>query len=96
MTPEQREYLRYYLMFDEANGQAILDDLTRCYELHQDDDINEQNTEVDHPYRAYLILGQQMVVRHLKDMLAAAKMPENQPEPVTNAEELDNENTDDQ
>lgn len=93
MTPEEKEVLennleklRFYLILTEPNGQAIVEDLEHCFEYHRDELVNEELSEIPHPFRAYAIMGQQMVVRRIKEAIELAKNP-----PELPAEENDNE-----
>lgn len=90
------ETLRHYLIFESESGQIVLNDIAEAFETHENESVLEEMEGIPHPFRGYMILGQQMVVRSLREALQMAQNPPDLDEliPTHDEQEIENDEYD--
>lgn len=73
LSVEQLRLLDNYRLFTNGGGLEVFEDLKATfYDLHSDG-MNEELSEIPHPYREYTIKGMRMVIQKIMDTIQIAE-----------------------
>lgn len=73
LTDEERKLVNSYLIFDNGDGYEVLKDLCFTFRDFKSDTLNEELSEIPHPYREYVKMGCRLVMDKIDTVRQLAK-----------------------